>query len=136
MISIARHSQVQITGTNLCPKWGLYHGVRGKVLDIVYDPEHSPPDNLPLYVLLDIPQYCGPPFIEAFPTVVPIAPVKVPCKTQFCCYRTHIPLRLAFAQTIHTFQGQNAGPVGLGQAPKQYKNWCVILEQEDMKGVV
>jgi len=117
LINIARNAQVQITGTNLCPKWGLYHGVRGKVLDIVYHPEHSPPDDLPLYVLLDIPQYCGPPFLEAFPTVVPIAPIKVPCKYQFCCCRTYIPLRLAFAQTIHTFQGQNAGPVGLGQTP-------------------
>ena len=27
------------------------------------------------------------------------------------------PLRLAFSQTIHTFQGQNAGPVGIGQTP-------------------
>lgn len=117
MTYIARNAQVQITGINLCPKWGLYHGVRGKVLDIVYDPEHPPPDNLPLYVLLDIPQYCGPPFIEAYPTVVPIAPIKVPCKNLSCCIRTYIPLRLAFAQTIHTFQGQNAGPVGIGQTP-------------------
>ena len=87
------------------------------MLDIVYHPEHFPPDSFPMYVLLDIPQYCGPPFIEACPTVVPIAPIKVPCKHQFCCYRTYIPLQLAFAQTIHTFQGQNAGPVGIGQAP-------------------
>ena len=48
LVNIARNSQVQITGTNLCPKWGLYHGVRGKVLDFVYDPEHAPPDILPL----------------------------------------------------------------------------------------
>ena len=27
-------------------------------------------------------------------------------------------MRLAFAKTIHTFQGQNAGPVGPGQTPK------------------
>ena len=36
LINIARNTQVQITGTNLYPKWGLYHRVRGKVLDIVY----------------------------------------------------------------------------------------------------
>src|SRR5687768_8319464 len=42
----------------------------------------------------------------------------VPCKYSMgCCCRTYIPLRLAFAQTIHTFQGQNAGPVEPGQAP-------------------
>src|SRR6476620_3397529 len=42
----------------------------------------------------------------------------VPCKNSIgCCCRTYIPLRLAFVQTIHTFQGQNAGPVEAGQAP-------------------
>ena len=116
-INIARNAQVQLTGINLCPKWGLYHGARGKVLDIVYHHDYPPPDYLPLYVLLDIPQYCGPPFIPSAPTVVPIAPIKVPCKHVFCCCRTYIPLRLAFAQTIHTFQGQNAGPVEPGQTP-------------------
>ena len=118
LVNIAQNSKVQLTGTNLCPKWGLYHGARGKVLDIVYHPSHSPPEDLPLYVLVDFPQYCGPAFIKAHPTVVPIAPIKVPCNRPiFCCCRTYIPLRLAFAQTIHTFQGQNAGPVGIGQAP-------------------
>ncbi len=118
MINIACNCQVQLTGTNLCPKWGLYHGARGKVLDIVYNPSHSPPEDLPLYVLVDFPQYCGPAFIEEHPTVVPIAPIKVPCnKNNGCCCRTYIPLRLAFAQTIHTFQGQNAGPVEPGQTP-------------------
>ena len=117
MINIARNAQVQLTGINLCPKWGLYHGARGKVLDIVYHHDYPPPDHLPLYVLVDIPQYCGPPFISSVPTVVPIAPIKVPCKHVFCCCRTYIPLRLAFAQTIHTFQGQNAGPVQAGHCP-------------------
>ena len=116
-ISIACNCQVQLTGVNLCPKWGLYHGARGKVLDIVYHPNEFPPDSLPLYVLVDIPQYCGPAFIESAPTIIPIAPITIPCIHKFCCSRTYIPLRLAFAQTIHTFQGQNAGPVEQGQAP-------------------
>src|SRR5688500_16840643 len=42
----------------------------------------------------------------------------ISCKYSMGCYcRTYIPLRLAFAQTIHTFQGQNAGPVEPGQTP-------------------
>ena len=86
------------------------------MLDIVHDPEHSPPEDLPLYFMLDIPEYCGPPFIKAYPTVVPITPYKVKCK-KHCCSSTYVPLRLAFAQTIHTFQGQNAGPVEPGQTP-------------------
>ena len=68
-------------------------------------------------MLVDIPQYCGPPFIKEAPTIVPIAPITAPCKNTLCRYRTFIPLRLAFAQAIHTFQGQNAGPVEIGQAP-------------------
>ena len=55
--NIAQNAQVQITGTILFPKWALFHGARCKVLGIVYQPDYSPPDNLPLYVLLDIPQY-------------------------------------------------------------------------------
>src|SRR5687767_6309570 len=117
LINLTQSSHVQITGTYLCLKWGLYHGARGTVLDIVYHPEHSSPDNLPLYVLVDIPQYCGPSFIEGAPTVVPMAPIKVPCKNAFCCSGTYIPLRLAFVQTVHTFQRQNAGPVENGQVP-------------------
>src|SRR5688500_19562494 len=80
----------------------------------------SPPDDLPLYVLVNFPQYSGPPFIEDAPTVVPSAPINVQCNCNCCC-RTYMPLRLAFAQTIHTFQGQNAGPVGIGQAPNAIK---------------
>ena len=114
---LARNALVQLTGTNPCPKWGLYHGARGKVLDIVYHPDSHPPNDLPLYVLVDMPQYCGPPFIADAPSVVPIAPIKVFCNKNKCCYRTCVPLRLAFAQTIHTFQGQNAGPVDEGQPP-------------------
>ena len=87
------------------------------MLDIVYHPEQSPPEDLPMYILLDIPQYCGPPYIETAPTVVPIAPITAPCKYNSCCERMYIPLRLAFAQTIHTFQGQNAGPVEIEQTP-------------------
>src|SRR5687768_9320487 len=80
--------------------------------------QSTPPKDLPLYVLVDFPQYCGPAFIVGQPTVVPIAPIKVPCNiNQGCCCRTYIPLRLAFAQTIHTFQGQSAGPVEPGQTP-------------------
>ncbi len=55
LVNLAQNSLVQLTGTNLCPKWGLYHGARGKVLDIVYHLSHSPPEDLPLYVLLDFP---------------------------------------------------------------------------------
>ena len=47
--------------------------------------------------------------------------VPIPCVTHRCnndcCTRLLVPLSLAFAKTIDTFQGQNAGPVDPGKPP-------------------
>ena len=57
---------------------------------------------------------CGPRFHELLPeTYVPIVPETIGC-TRNCCRMTQIPLRLAFAKTIHTFQGANVGPMPTG----------------------
>ncbi len=43
--------------------------------------------------------------------IVPIPMVKQRCKNGMkCCYVTLCPLVVAFGRTIHTFQGQEAGP--------------------------
>jgi hypothetical protein len=38
-----------------------------------------------------------------------------------CCERLFCPLKLSFAKTIDTYQGQNAGPVDAGRAPNAVK---------------
>jgi len=48
--------------------------------------------------------------------VVPIPMVTMLCKNK-CCKATYCPLTLSFAKTLHTFQGQSAGPVNQGQQP-------------------
>jgi hypothetical protein len=55
-------------------------------------------------------QYNGMPFTETMKKVIPIVPQEVQCKYKCCC-KKFIPLSLCYAKTIHTFQGQNAGPV-------------------------
>jgi hypothetical protein len=126
-VNICKTAQVQLTGFNPKPEWGLYHGTRGTVIDIVFMPDQSPNNNdLPQYILVDFPQYRGPAFDTQHPTYVPIAPIKVPCKFQNCCFRTYVPLRLAFAQTLHTFQGQNAGPTMPRQPPNSVS--CIICD--------
>ena len=83
----------------------------GVVKDIVFEEGHNPNfGDFPSYVLVDFPQYCGPPFLQEHPTWVPITPVQSKCKS-FCCTCTFTPLQLCYAKTVHTFQGQNAGPV-------------------------
>ena len=46
--------------------------------------------------------------------MVPIVPLETQCE-RFCCRKRFLPLQLAYAKTIHTFQGANAGPTETGQ---------------------
>ena len=116
--NLCREAQVSITGCNLFPSWGLYNGSIGEVMDIVYEHDHSPNNgDLPLYVLVRLSDYNGPPLLSEDPKLVPIVPVEMLCNNGCCCKRKFIPLSLAFAKTIHTFQGGNAGPVDEGKPP-------------------
>ena len=116
--NLCRGARVSITGCNIHPAWGLYNGSIGTVLDIVFKPGESPnTGNLPLYVLVHLQDYTGPTFLPGKPYAVPIVPVDVLCNNNCCCTRKFIPLTLAFGKTVHTFQGQNAGPVDDDKPP-------------------
>jgi hypothetical protein len=110
-VNICRDARVEITGVNYEPGWGLYHGSIGTVRDIVFSDTCSPNNgDMPDYVLVEFPQYCGPAFVEQNPKLIPIVPVELRCDMA-CCKRRYLPLKPAFGKTCHTFQGQNAGPV-------------------------
>jgi hypothetical protein len=96
-------------------------------MDIVFRPGDNPNHgDLPLYILVDFPQYKGPVYIEGRPTLVPIPIVETTCKFPGCCSRKFVPLTLAFGKTIHTFQGSSAGPVAEGQPPNAVE--CIICD--------
>lgn len=57
--------------------------------------------------------------------MIPIPTVDVKCK-KTCCTRTYVPLQVAYARTIHTFQGLSAGPTASGT--HQYK--CIIVDPD------
>lgn len=46
--------------------------------------------------------------------------VSYRCK-YLCCSRTYVPLTLAYAKTIHCFQGLSAGPVDAGKPSNMFK---------------
>ena len=48
-----------------------------------------------------------------------------------CCTRTFIPLEVAYARTIHKFQGLTAGPVDEGKIPNMYQ--CIICDPDEKK---
>jgi len=57
--------------------------------------------------------------------------IHKPCKFQ-CCQRSFLPLELAFARTLHRFQGLSAGPVDEGKIPNMFS---VIICDPDIRAV-
>jgi hypothetical protein len=76
------------------------------------------PNNgyLPLVVVVDFKHYRGPIWGKQHPTQVPIIPIQKRCEQSWCTQK-QIPLHIAWANTIHSVQGHNAGPTAANQAP-------------------
>ena len=86
------------------------YGSPGTVIEIVYD--RGPLDgDLPEYVIVEFPGYCGPPWMETEPKWVPIPTVQRLCDQKSCqrCVMEFVPLALAYGYTLHSFQGMNVG---------------------------
>jgi len=58
--------------------------------------------------------------LSSFLQSLPIPCVDARCKMG-CCSRRFVPLTLAFARSIHKFQGLSAGPTDEGQIPNIFK---------------
>ena len=62
--------KVALENRNFNPSWGLHNGAVGTVDEIVFDKGCNPNNgDLPLYVVVDFPLYCGPVWDTANPTV-------------------------------------------------------------------
>ena len=99
---------------NFQPQWGLYNGAIGTVQEIIYKQDCNPNfGHFPEYIAVDFPSFSPPdnvtPFDKEHPQVVPIPMAFQMCKYR-CCKIIVCPLVVAFGRTIHSFQGQEAGP--------------------------
>ena len=97
---------------NLAVEHGLINGSQGKVVEIVFNPGHHPNHDdvvcrQPAYVLVDFPQYKGPPFFTEPErrTWVPVLPVFADHQSKDDVTRIQFPLCLAWALTPWKAQG-------------------------------
>ena len=101
VIYLAKGARVMLT-MNIWTKVGLCNGALGTVLDFVYADGQTPP-VLPICVLVQFDEdYTGPSLSASFPRCVPICPItQVSQNVGQKCERQQLPLKLAWAMTIH-----------------------------------
>jgi ATP-dependent exoDNAse (exonuclease V) alpha subunit len=104
VVFLAKGARVMLI-MNLWSSVGLCNGANGTVVDIIYQNNHQPPD-LPIAVIVEFENYRGPIFNESRPLCIPIYPITVTSQTEIGFHeRQQLPLRLAWALTIHKSQG-------------------------------
>jgi hypothetical protein len=112
---------------NIEPKWGLYNGEIGTVVDIIFlEGKNTNEGHLPTVVVVDLKHYRGPVWDEENSTHVPIVPIQRRCEPM-CCTRKQIPLQIASAKTIHSLQGHNPGPTAKHQTPNDIRRIVIHL---------
>lgn len=107
---ISKNARVMLT-TNLWIEAGLVNGSLGYIRNIVYKPGTAPPEP-PTYVTVEFDNYSGVPFDDRHPNIIPIAPLQRGRTFQ-------LPLRLAWALTIHKSQGLTLSKATIDIGPRE-----------------
>ena len=116
VISIAHGARVMLTA-NLWVDAGLVNGAMGTVVAICYKTGQSPP-HLPVAVMVQFDSYSGPTLHDG---TVPICPIRSTWSTSGAqCSRQQLPLKLAWAVTIHKAQGMTLDKVVIDVGKKEF----------------
>ena len=115
VVHIAHFCRVMLT-SNIWIEVGLVNGAMGTIHSICY--QNGGPPDLPLAVMIKFDSYFGPTFHDG---TVPIVPIRrnwidhgVPCS------RLQLPLKLAWAVTIHKSQGLTLDKAIITIGPKEF----------------
>ena len=103
--------------SNLWVDMGLVNGAMGTIKAICYGNDGSPP-NLPVAVTVTFDSYSGPTLIDG---TVPITPLRRSWFTSATqCSRLQLPLKLAWAVTVHKSQGLTLDKVVVDIGRKEF----------------
>ena len=119
------------------------NGAIGEVEDVVWEP-HARRSDLPLAVLISCPAYSGPTLWkteprDGFPTGVPVVPITA-MKTSTeqngkTVSRTQLPIRLAWAVTVHKSQGLTMDPIKIGLGKKEFCSGLTFVALSRVKAL-
>ena len=119
---------------NLYSEAGLCNGTPGTVVSILYTDDHRPP-SLPVAVLVRFPDYVGPTFNDQ-PHCVPIPPATAEWfPGDGLQSRQQLPLRLAFALTIHKSQGQTLSRAVIDLGKSERAAGCTFVAISRMRSL-
>ena len=103
--------------SNLWTGVGLVNGAIGTVIAICYKSGQAPP-NLPVSVMLRFDSYPGPTLPDGTIPIVPVHHTWSASSAQ--CSRLQLPLKLAWAVTIHKAQGLTLDKVVIDVGKKEF----------------
>lgn len=122
---------------------GLVNATTGIVEDIIW-PVGASRSELPLAVLVSCPTYKGPTLWHTeprpnFPDGIPIIPIT-PLKTSFeinsqPMSRKQLPLRLAWAVTVHKSQGLTLKKIKLGLGSREFSTGLTFVALSRVKEI-
>ena len=122
VICLARSARVMLT-SNLWVDAGLVNGAMGTVKAICYR-TGSPPD-LPIAVMVRFDSYSGPTFPDG---TVPITPLRRSWSSSGGpCSRLQLPLKLAWAVTIHKSQGLTLDKVVIDVGKREFSTGLTFV---------
>ena len=116
IICLSHNARVVLT-SNLWVDMGLVNGAMGTIIAICYRSGESPP-NLPIAVTVRFDSYRGPTLSDG---TVPITPLRRTWSASGgSCSRLQLPLKLAWAVTIHKSQGLTLNKVVIDVGKKEF----------------
>ncbi len=123
ILCMAQGARVMLT-SNLWVDAGLVNGAMGTVAAICYRSGQAPP-SLPVSVMVHFDSYPGPTYPDG---TVPIIPVRRSWSMSGVhCSRLQLPLKLAWAVTIHKAQGLTLDRVVIDVGKKEFSSGLTFV---------